>query len=220
MLSFIASFSRPAVRPQAASRTHPLPPRRPSPLARSAFAGAALFSALTPVVLYTRSHSDSTTSPPAMTLSELTGLKDIEGKSIDTASFKGKVVFAMNVASACGYTKPGYDLLKRLTDKYSADDFVAIAIPCNSFGWQENGSPDEIKTFALARAEKLVITERSEVNGNNPHPIVGLAKSKFPGRIMWNFDGRFVFDRDGVPAAKFGNSASADDIEAAIDKCI
>ena len=152
-----------------------------------------------------------------MTLADLQGVKDIEGNDIDMAKFAGKVVFAMNVASACGYTKSGYDLLKRLTDKYPPQDFVAIAIPCNSFMWQESGSPDEIKTFALARADKLVITERSEVNGKNPHPIVGLAKESFPGRINWNFDGRFVFDRTGKPVARFGNKATPEDIEAAID---
>lgn len=155
-----------------------------------------------------------------MSLTELSGLKDIDGKPLDTAQFAGKVVFAMNVASACGYTKSGYDLLNRLTTKFSPADFVAVAIPCNSFGWQENGSPEDIKMFALARADKLVITERSVVNGDNPHPIVGLAKSKFPGRIMWNFDGRFVFDRTGQPVAKFGNSAKPEQIEEAIAKLI
>lgn len=155
-----------------------------------------------------------------MTLSDLKGIKDIEGKAIDTAKFAGKVVFAMNVASACGYTKPGYELLKRLTDKYSQQDFVAIAIPCNSFGWQESGSPDDIKTFALARADKLVITERAEVNGKSPHPIVGLAKETFPGRINWNFAGRFVFDKTGTPVARFGNDAQPEEIEAAIDKAL
>lgn len=155
-----------------------------------------------------------------MSLSDLSGLKDIDGKPLDTSIFGGKVVFAMNVASACSYTKPGYELLKRLTEKYSPNDFVAVAIPCNSFGWQENGSPEEIKMFALARAERLIVTERSVVNGNNPHPIVGLAKSKFPGRIMWNFDGRYLFDRNGQPAAKFGNSSRPEEIEAAIDKLL
>lgn len=155
-----------------------------------------------------------------MSLSDLNDLKDIDGNPLSSDKFNGKVVFAMNVASACGYTNSGYDLFKRLTDKYSQDDFVAVAIPCNSFGWQESGSPDEIKSFALARAEKLVITERSDVNGAKQHPIVDLAKSEFPGRISWNFDGRYVFDRNGVPVARFGNSATPDDIEAAIDKAL
>lgn len=154
------------------------------------------------------------------TLADLPAIKDIDGNTIAPDTFAGKVVFAINVASACGYTNSGYDLLKRLTEKYPPQDFVAVAIPCNSFLFQENGSPDEIKTFALARAEKLVITEKSKVNGNNAHPIIQIGKSKFPGRVGWNFDGRYVFDRQGTPVAKFGNSAKPEEIEAAIDKVL
>lgn len=155
-----------------------------------------------------------------MSLGELQGMKDIDGKTIDPSIFSGKVVFAMNVASACGYTRAGYDLLAALTSKFSQDDFVAVAIPCNAFMFQESGSPEDIKIFALGKADKLVITEKTDVNGKTPHPIVGLAKDKFPGRIMWNFDGRFVFDRNGQPVARFGNSAQPQEIEDAIAKLI
>lgn len=155
-----------------------------------------------------------------MSLKDLSALKDIDGNAIDSATFAGKVVFAMNVASACGKTKTGYELFGRLTEKYPQSDFVAVAIPCNSFAWQENGTPEEIKTFALARADKLVVTERSKVNGSDAHPIVKLGRDKFPGRISWNFDGRYVFDRNGEPVGRFGNSATTEEIEAAIDKAM
>lgn len=155
-----------------------------------------------------------------MTLSDLATLKDIDGNPVSPDAFAGKVVFAMNVASACGYTQSGYALFKKLTDKYSPNDFVAVAIPCNSFGFQESGSSEQIKSFALARADKLLIMERSDVNGAKQHPIVQLAKSKFPGKISWNFDGRYVFDRKGHPIARFGNSASDAEIEATIDSAL
>lgn len=96
--------------------------------------------------------------------------------------------------------------------------FSFSCVQCNSINRQENGSPDEIKTFALSRANRLMVTERSVVNGSNPHPIVALAKSKYPGRIAWNFDGRFIFNRQGQPVARFSNSASASEIDAAIQK--
>lgn len=155
-----------------------------------------------------------------MSLQDLCPLKDISGNEVGADKFAGKVVFAMNVASACGYTSSGYDLFKRLTDKYSADEFVAVAIPCNSFGWQESGTPEEIQAFALARADKLLVLERSEVNGDNAHPMVKLAKTQFPGRIGWNFDGRYVFDKDGKPIAKFGNSDSAEAVEKVIESVL
>ena len=40
-----------------------------------------------------------------------------------------------------------------------------------------------------------------EVNGSNP--VWQLAKSKFPGNVKWNFDGIFLFDKSGSPAARF-----------------
>lgn len=218
--SFVSSWAAAPFSPALPS----LSVRRCSPsptLLRSAFRGTTLaFPTAVALAPARRAFADSH-APPTMaaaTLADLEGLKDISGNPLDASTFAGKVVFAMNVASACGFTKPGYTLLKHLTDKYPSSDFVAVAIPCNAFGWQESGSPDDIRTFALARAERLVITERSSVNGNDPHPIVGVAKNTFPGPIMWNFDGRFVFDRNGTPVARFGNSASTTEIEAAIDK--
>lgn len=168
----------------------------------------------------TPSADAAATRGAAMSLSELGTLRNINGSEIPADTFTGKVVFAMNVASACGYTKAGYDLFARLTEKYPAEGFVAVAIPCNSFGWQENGTPEEIEMFALAKAERLVVTERSTVNGDEAHPIVQLGKKEFPGKIGWNFDGRYVFDRKGVPVARFGNSASVEEIEEAIEKAM
>lgn len=154
-----------------------------------------------------------------MSLFELAPFRDIDGNDIAPDKFKGKVVFVMNVASACGYGKAGYELFANLTAKYSPNDFVAVAIPCNSFasGLQENGSPQQIKAFALGKADKLIVTERSEVNGKNEHPIVKFAKIKFPTKIFWNFDGRYVFDRNGAPVARFTNTSTPQEIEAAID---
>lgn len=220
----------------ALARLHPLRPAaaaRPRTRLPGAFAGLALVSAAATLLqpwparcdeakraCSTSSTGTETAGAAMATLSDLGTLKDISGADIPPATFSGKVVFAINVASACGYTQSGYDLLARLTDKYPPDQFVAVAIPCNSFGWQENGSPEEISAFALARAQRLVVTERSNVNGNDAHPIVKLAKERFPGRVNWNFDGRYVFDRQGVPVARFGNGAGVDEIEAAIDKAM
>lgn len=156
----------------------------------------------------------------AMSLSQIGTLRDIDGNEVGVETFKGKVVFVMNVASACGYTSSGYALFDKLSKKYSTEDFVAVAIPCNSFGFQESGTAEDIKSFALSRASKVVVMERSEVNGENEHAIVKLAKSKLAGKISWNFDGRYVFDRDGEAVARFDNSSSDEMIEQSIEKYI
>jgi len=142
-------------------------------------------------------------------------LTDIDGKSVDLG---GKVVFVMNVASACGYTTAGYNLLKDLTTKYKPDKFAAVAIPCNAFGSQESGSDAEIKAFASERVSNLVLAQKSSVKGADAHPLVKKAQEKFPDKISWNFDGRYVFDSNGTPVARFNNSSSDGEIMAEIEK--
>lgn len=100
------------------------------------------------------------------------------------------------------------------------EDVAVVAIPCNSFGMQENGSPEEIKAFGDERVPNLIMTERSEVNGQNSHPIMKVAQTKFQDKITWNFDGVYVFDREGVPSAKFGKGASASEVKSAVEKLL
>jgi glutathione peroxidase len=154
----------------------------------------------------------------ATSLKDLTGLKAIDGAAIPAGTFDGKVVLAVNVASACGYTASGYEMMREIGSSY--DGVVVAAVPCNAFGRQESGSPAEIEKFAKERCADLVVTERSEVNGPSAHPIYALGLSKFPGKIGWNFDGVFLFDKEGVPAARFGNGASAREIRAAVEKLL
>src|SRR5256885_236996 len=70
----------------------------------------------------------------------------IDGKQVDLAQYKGKVVLLVNVASECGYT-PQYKGLQELYDKYGKDGLVVIGIPANDFGKQEPGTNAEILEF-------------------------------------------------------------------------
>lgn len=153
----------------------------------------------------------------ATSLKELKGLKAIDGQPIPDDAFDGKVVLAVNVASACGYTNSGYSIMKQIG---ALDGTAVVAVPCNAFGGQENGSTGEIKKFGEDRVPNLIMTERSDVNGQAAHPIMKIAQTKFPDKIGWNFDGVYVFDKEGVPAAKFGNSASVEQVKAAVDKLL
>lgn len=40
--------------------------------------------------------------------------KDADGTDFPFSNFKGKVVYGVNVASKCGYTASGYNLLSRI----------------------------------------------------------------------------------------------------------
>ena len=64
--------------------------------------------------------------------------QDADGKPVDMAQYKGKVVLIINVASACGYT-PQYKDMATLYDKYKSQGLVILGFPCNQFGGQEPG---------------------------------------------------------------------------------
>ena len=58
----------------------------------------------------------------------------------------GKVVLAVNVASKCGLT-PHYTGLQELYSELGEQGFAVVGFPCNQFGAQEPGAPDEIAEF-------------------------------------------------------------------------
>ena len=96
-----------------------------------------------------------------------TKLAALDGTPDVLASEKGKVTLLVNVASFCGLT-PQYEGLQQLEEKYRSQGFDVIGIPCNQFGEQEPGSPEEIKTFKPAIDGALVEHARARaVPGSN-----------------------------------------------------
>ena len=77
-------------------------------------------------------------------------VKDIEGKDVDLASYKGKVLLIVNTASQCGLT-PQYKDLEAIYEKYKDQGFAVLAFPANEFGKQEPGTNEEIKEFCSTK---------------------------------------------------------------------
>ena len=73
-------------------------------------------------------------------------VKDINGKTFDFASLKGKKIMVVNTASKCGLT-PQYEQLEALYTKYKTKNFVIVGFPANDFMSQEPGSDQEIAQF-------------------------------------------------------------------------
>jgi glutathione peroxidase-family protein len=69
----------------------------------------------------------------------------IDGKKVDLAKYKGKVILIVNVASECGYTGQ-YKALQELHKKYAKDGLAILAFPCNDFGKQEPGDDARSRT--------------------------------------------------------------------------
>ena len=51
---------------------------------------------------------------------------DIEGRTIDFNDFHGKVVYIVNVASRCGYTRSNYQQIEKIVQTYSEDELVVV----------------------------------------------------------------------------------------------
>src|SRR5437764_14960789 len=69
-------------------------------------------------------------------------LPSIDGRPTPMASFKGKVMLVVNVASQCGYT-PQYTALETVYEKYKDRGLVVLGFPANNFGEQEPGTNAE-----------------------------------------------------------------------------
>src|SRR4051794_5210934 len=73
-------------------------------------------------------------------------MNNIDGQPESLASYQGKVVLVVNVASKCGFT-PQYTALQSVYAKYQDRGFVILGFPANNFMSQEPGTNAEIKTF-------------------------------------------------------------------------
>jgi glutathione peroxidase len=83
----------------------------------------------------------------------------------------GKVALVVNVASKCGLT-PQYEKLEALQRDLGDGGFTVLGFPCNQFGEQEPGSPEEIATFCSSTyGVTFPLTSKIDVNGDQRDPV-------------------------------------------------
>jgi glutathione peroxidase len=134
-------------------------------------------------------------------------LKGIDGKDVDLAKYKGKVVLFVNVASECGYT-PQYKGLQELHAKYSKDGLAVVGVPSNDFGAQEPGSNAEIAEFCKGKYHVTFdLLGKVAVAGKDPTPLYKhltgkQTNPKYGGPVQWNFT-KFLVGRKGEIAGRF-----------------
>ncbi len=153
-------------------------------------------------------------------------IKTLQGQDTKLASFKGKALLLVNVASKCGLT-PQYSALEALQKKYEPRGFTVVGFPCNQFGKQEPGSAKEIETFcSTTYGVTFPMMEKIDVNGPNRHEIY---KELTPiadagghtGDIRWNFE-KFVVSADGTKITRFDPEVTPNDpkVIAAIENAL
>src|SRR5262245_47777010 len=120
-------------------------------------------------------------------------LRTLDGKAAQLSDYRGKAVLIVNVASKCGLT-PQYEGLQALHDRYSARGFSVLGFPCNQFGAQEPGTPEQISEFcSTSYGVTFPLFEKIAVNGPDRHPLYReltqvADASGSAGDIQWNFE--------------------------------
>ena len=131
----------------------------------------------------------------------------LDGEASSLAPYEGKTVLVVNVASKCGLT-PQYEGLEKLHERYRDQGFRVLGVPCNQFGQQEPGSPEEIATFcSTTYGVTFPMTEKVEVNGPDRHPLYQQLTTKpdadgQAGDVQWNFE-KFLISPEGEIVARF-----------------
>lgn len=129
-------------------------------------------------------------------------INTIEGTPCSLSDYKGKKMLFVNVASKCGFTKQ-YKELQELCDSYKKE-LVVIGLPCNQFGGQEPGAPDQIQEFCERNfGVSFLLTEKIQVKGRNQHPLyTWLTSKKLNGKksssVKWNFQKYLVDERGNL----------------------
>lgn len=143
--------------------------------------------------------------------------KSIDGKDVSLATYRGKVLLIVNVASKCGFT-PQYKGLEALYRRLKDQDFEVLGFPCDQFGHQEPGTEAEIMEFCGTRYDvTFPMFAKIEVNGEGAHPLFQFLKSAKRGvlgseSIKWNFT-KFLVDRSGQVVERFGSRDTPEAIE-------
>jgi glutathione peroxidase len=128
-------------------------------------------------------------------------VKDINGKTFDFSSLKGKKILVVNVASKCGLTSQ-YKDLQTLYTQYKDKNFVIVGFPANNFMKQEPGSDQEIASFCeLNYGVTFPIMSKISVKDSDIHPIYQFLTQKSKNGVAdstvdWNFQ-KYLLDENG-----------------------
>jgi glutathione peroxidase len=132
-------------------------------------------------------------------------IRKLDGSPLDWQNYKDKFLLIVNVASECGYT-PQYSQLQELY--VSMGDKVSIlGVPCNDFGGQEPGKPEEIAAFCELNYDiTFTLTEKVGIK-NQTHPLYQWLTQKADNHVSdaivaWNFH-KFLIGKDGQWIADF-----------------
>ena len=152
-------------------------------------------------------------------------INKLTGEPLDIQQYKGKVLLFVNVASECGFT-PQYEELQQLYEKYKNKGFEILAFPCNQFGNQEPGTPEEIQEFiTLNFGITFSVTEKINIKGEDAHPIYRwiLLSNKITKQeetlFNWNFT-KFLISKKGYVKFRYDRATTPLSLEEDIQQLL
>ncbi len=153
-------------------------------------------------------------------------MDNIEGNPVSLASYQGKAILMINVASKCGHTKQ-YAGLEAMYKKYKDQGLVILGFPANNFGGQEPGSDEEIATFCKKNyGVTFPLFSKISVKGEDKAPLYKFLTEEetnpgLSGEVKWNFE-KFLIGRDGKVIARFASKVQPDSEElvSAVEKTL
>jgi glutathione peroxidase len=160
--------------------------------------------------------NSSSMNTPKESIHQFT-VTDIDGKSFDFKSLKGKKIMVVNTASKCGLT-PQYEKLEALYQKYKNSNFVIVGFPANNFMGQEPGTNEEIATFCKKNyGVSFSMMEKISVKGSDIHPVYQFLTEKSKNglednSVQWNFQ-KYLIDENGYLVKVVSPRTSPDDQE-------
>jgi glutathione peroxidase len=129
-----------------------------------------------------------------------------DGKEVPLATFKGKVLLIVNLASQSIF-KEQIPLLEELQKTYKDKGLLVIGVPSNDFGAQEPGTDAEIqKIYSSDFHLTFPVFARASVRGKDQAALYGFLtgdkKGPTGGEVHWSYT-KFVVDRTGKVVARF-----------------
>lgn len=127
----------------------------------------------------------------------------LDGSPFDLKALRRHPVLFVNVASRCGFT-PQYEGLEALWKRYRSNGLTIIGVPCNDFGAQEPGTPEEIGAFCSTRySVTFPLLEKQSVKGPNQSELYA-ALTEQEAAPEWNFH-KFLVGRNGTVVGSFAS---------------
>ena len=145
-------------------------------------------------------------------------VKDIDGKDVDLAKYKGDVLLIVNTASKCGLT-PQYEGLEVALREVQGPGLRGPRLPRQRVRQAGAGHQrgDQGRSARPSTTSRFPVFSKIVVKGDGIHPLYQFLTSKetdpnHAGEIPWNFT-KFLVNRKGEVIARFDPKVTPDSAE-------